>query len=223
MRTKVIVALGIVLSLAGCILKSTHHTVYLEPDGAVVWTVLEEDVRSDAEPPAERDREESEWLAAAREGTGDVARGLGLLGGEATTRVLRGERPFAAWTEARFAGVEEPARRLVEGLGLPGRVEVTSRGDERGIALEIDLAAVDESAEVDDALVALLDGIEGARIVLVEGRFTAAEGFALDEDGRVARPLPVPPGGRRVEAGDAALAARLVVRGGPAGRGRSRE
>ncbi len=193
MRTKAVAVIGIALGLAGCMLRDVHHTIYIDPGGAVVWTVLEEDVHSDGEALAEREREECGWLAAALNGDHDVARGLAFLGGDPETRVLRAERPFAAWTQARFERFDVLARRLVDGLGLPGRLDVTASGDEVGFSFELDLATVDESTELDETLLGLLDGIGDARLVLTEGRFVANEGFELDEAGRVARPIAPPP------------------------------
>jgi len=50
---------GLRLGLAGCILKAPGTPSTSIP-GAVVWTVLEEDVRSDTEAAADREREECE-------------------------------------------------------------------------------------------------------------------------------------------------------------------
>jgi len=214
MRIKLVVAIGIALGLAGCILKDTRHTIYIDPRGAVVWTVLEEDVRSDTEAAADREREECEWLAAALSGDHNVARGLAFLGGDPETRVLRAERPFVVWTQASFESYDELARRLVDGLGLPGRLEVTASGEEAGVSWELDLATIDESTTVEEPLLSLLDGIENARLVLTEGRFVAAEGFVLDEAGRVAR--PVAPPSEQLEAKQGIVRWRLSWLPGPA-------
>ena len=113
---KLLVGAGLALVLAACVLKTTRHTVYLEPDGSVVWTVLEEDVHSDARTAVDRRKEECDWLAAVHAGEHGVARGLALLGGDPVSRVLRSERPFVVWTEARFDSFEELATRLVSDL-----------------------------------------------------------------------------------------------------------
>ncbi len=191
-RLKLVLLVVLALGAAACILKSTHHTLYLEPDGSVVWTVLEEDVHSNQGAAAKRHAEECDWLAAATAGDHGVARGLALLGGEPVTRVLRSERPFVVWTEARFDSLEELGHRLVDGLKLPARFEVVSGPDEWGITLELDLAAVEEMDPDDNPLIDLLDGVENARFVVVEGRFITADGFELADDGRSAQPLPPP-------------------------------
>lgn len=213
MRMKLVVAIGIALGLAGCILKDTRHTIYIDPRGAVVWTVLEENVRSDSEAAADREREECQWLAATQSGDHSVAHGLAFLGGDPETRVLRAERPFVVWTQASFESYDELARRLVDGLGLPGRLEVTASGEEAGFSFELDLATIDEST-VEEPLLSLLDGIENARLVLTEGRFVAAEGFVLDEAGRVAR--PVAPPSEQLEAKQGVVRWRLSWLPGPA-------
>ncbi len=187
---RAVVLLILAAALAACILKDTRHTLYLEPDGSVVWTVLEEDVRSDATAPAERTREECDWLATATAGDHPAARGLAWLGGRPQSRVLRSERPFTVWTEARFESLEELARRLVDGLRLPAELEVVTHPDGGALTVVLQLAAVDDSEEAEEALVDLLDDLESARLVLVAGQFIAAEGFELDDDQRTARPLP---------------------------------
>lgn len=188
------VILVLTLGVAACLVTTTRHTVYLEPDGAVTWTVLEEDVHSDTRAVAEREVEECQWLAAARAGDHGVARALAALGAEPTTRVLRDRRPFVAWTEARFGSVGEVIHHLVDGLELPATIEVDDGPDGGGFVVELDLAAAEDlgEADSDEPLFDLFDGLETAEVVLVEGRFTAADGFSLDDDGRVARPVEPP-------------------------------
>ncbi|MCG6963970.1 MAG: hypothetical protein LJE95_11955 [Acidobacteria bacterium] len=189
---KLLVGAGLALVLAACVLKTTRHTVYLEPDGSVVWTVLEEDVHSDARTAVDRRKEECDWLAAVHAGEHGVARGLALLGGDPVSRVLRSERPFVVWTEARFDSFEELATRLVSDLQLPARLDVDSGAGGGGFTLELDLAAAEGMDGGDNPLIELLDGIENARLVLPEGEFVSAEGFELDENRRTARPLAPP-------------------------------
>lgn len=189
---KLLIVAGLALGLTACVLKTTRHTLYLEPDGSVVWTVLEEDVHSEAEAAADRRKEECEWLAAAQAGQHGVARGLAWLGSDPVTRVLRSERPFVVWTEARFDSFDQLARRLVDDLQLPARLNVERSTDGAGFTLELDLAAAEGMDGGDNPLIELLDGIESARLVLPEGEFVSADGFELDEDRRTARPLAPP-------------------------------
>lgn len=193
MRTlQITLAVGLTLGVTACIISTTHHTIYLEADGTVLWTVLEEDVHSDADALADRDREECEWLEAARAGDHGIARGLAVLGGEPMSRVLRDRRPFAVWTAARFESAETLVRALVDGLDLPARIELTTGPTGGGFLVELDLADADAAVDPAENLFDLLAGIEDARLVLVEGEFVAAEGFTLDDDRRVARPVPPP-------------------------------
>lgn len=189
---RLLVATGLALLLAACVLKTTLHTLYLEPDGSVVWTVLEQDVHSNEQTAADRRQEECDWLAAAQLGEHGVARGLAWLGGDPVTRVLRSERPFVVWTEARFASVEELATRLVNDLRLPARLDIERGADAAGFTFELDLAAAEGMDSSDNPLIDLLDGIENTRFVLPEGEFVSAEGFELDEERRTARPLAPP-------------------------------
>ena len=67
----------LLLTSTGCLLKETTHTFYLEPDGAIVWRVVEKDVRSDAESVDERRREEA---AAELEKANTLERSIAELG-----------------------------------------------------------------------------------------------------------------------------------------------
>ena len=64
----------LLLASAGCLIKETTHTFYLDPDGAIVWRVVEKDVRSDAEDVDERRKEEADYLNAAHTGESQMLR-----------------------------------------------------------------------------------------------------------------------------------------------------
>ena len=92
--TLVLVAAAMVLT-AACINQTNRHIFYLDPDGAVTWTVVQEEIRSDAENREDRVREEREFLRAVNRGEHDVARALGQLGASwIDTRFVRAERPY---------------------------------------------------------------------------------------------------------------------------------
>ena len=88
------------LVLTGCLDKETTHTLYLDAkSGEVTWTVLERDIRSDAESAAAREEEELDYLDLFAKTRHPVAAGLDVLRPfELEARMLRGERPYTAMT-----------------------------------------------------------------------------------------------------------------------------
>jgi len=180
MKRLAILAAAAVLT-GGCLVQQNRHTFYLDPDGAVTWTVVQEEIRSDATDPARRDDEEQTFLRAARLGQHAVARALDELGAERVdSRIVRDRRPFLVVTEARFDAVDELLETFLRRLGVPawGKLRV----DADGGRLELTFRPDDEvgTDEVDDPVWALLEPFEGYRFVLTEGRFTEAEGFRLE-------------------------------------------
>ena len=187
---KILIAGALALATAGCIVKETHHTLYLEPDGSLTWTVVEERVRSDADTAEKRDREEAQYLAQI-DSEYPLATALSSLGGfEAQTHLVRKRRPYLVVTEANFDSVADLTREILDRFGVPGRVDLSLDGDEHILEIDIWTDEVDDSlAAEDDPISELIDGSH--RIVLTEGRFVRATGFTLEEGGRVAIPLEV--------------------------------
>lgn len=187
-RTCLLAALA--ASAAGCIVtERTEHVLYLEPDGAVTWTVIEHELRSDADEPAARRQEEADYLAAVAAGTQPIADSLRRLGGRSLVSYLaRDRRPYTTWTEARFDSVAELADALLAELGVPGGAVLTHEGDLH--RLEVELWLPDETASVeddgDDVFLPLADAVEDHRLVLTAGSFVEARGFHLEDDGRAA-------------------------------------
>jgi len=94
-------------------------------------------------------------------------------------------------TEGRFDAVDRLARELLMNLGLRGESVLERNGDERTLRVTVDLR--EPEREGDERILPLAGEIEDLRryrIVLTDGRFTAATGFEIvDED--VAVPLVV--------------------------------
>jgi hypothetical protein len=191
MRTIIgIAALAAALSALGCIEKETTHSIYLSPDGAVAWTTLERDVRSTAEDAGARGTEEATYLAAALAGTNDVAEGLAALEPlRVQTRVLRRERPFSVLTEARFTSVQALGLRILGELRIPGDVYVTQSGEITTLHIHLDCRGMDTDEDRDTAVTSLVDELSTYRIVLTEGHFVEATGFALEGKDTIARPV----------------------------------
>jgi hypothetical protein len=184
------VVMVLALAASGCILGHTTHHIYLEADGTVTWVVLETELRSDAADPAERRREEAELMTAAAAWSHPAAQALATLGaGSLRREVVRDRRPYALWTEARFTSPEVLVRTLLEGLDIPAHV--TQERTAGGARLTVQLIVTEDvGEEMDDALTALLADAEDYRIAPASGRFVAAEGFTLVDDGAAAVPCP---------------------------------
>ena len=174
------------VAAAGCLNKEVTETWYLEADGAVTWTVIEKDVRSDAQAAGDRQDEETNYIGAVRVQDHPIFRGLRQLGPvELRTRILRATVPFTVTTEAKFANLADLGRHVIERSGLGGTsvVERTTDGYEWTLTMR-DPHAVGESARTNDDLNELFNGMEHLTIMLAEGRFLTAQGFSLSSDHR---------------------------------------
>ena len=181
-----------VLPLAGCLIGERSHVLHLEPDGSVTWIAHERAVRSDAGAAADRDREEAGYLDEARAERQAVARGLAKLGPTSLrAQLLRDERPFQVVTEARFAKLEPLLQGLLDGAGIAGTAKVVREGDESHLTITLEPEAEGDDVEADEDLAGLLGDFEQMQFALARGRFVAATGFAISEDGAIASPLKI--------------------------------
>src|ERR1017187_8896443 len=106
---------------AGCLIKDTTETWYLDPGGTVAWSVTEADVRSDAQSVTDRQNEETIYITAVRAQSHPMAKGLTALGPiDVRTRILRGTVPFTVVTDARFASIAALGQVLIQRCGLTG-------------------------------------------------------------------------------------------------------
>jgi hypothetical protein len=177
---------------AGCLVKDDITVWYLEPSGAVTWSVIEKDVRSDAENLVDRQTEEANYIAAVRQLNHPMARGFAELGAiDVRTRILRGTVPFTVVTDAGFPTLAQLGERLLQRMGLPGTSTLTQAEVGTTWTLSVrDPHAMETSAQPDEDLAALSSGLDALKIVLTEGRFVAAEGFELSGDRRTASVVP---------------------------------
>lgn len=180
--------LSLVLLAGGCLIKETTHTLYIEPDDSVTWTVLEREIRSDSTDASERRKEEGAFLAAVQAAEHPVALAFDRLDPHSMeTRILRDRAPFAVATEARLGRIDHTLQDWFDGLGLDGDAQLESRGRERTLSIVLRLS--EEEPEGDETLAALVEEIGAYRLVLSEGRFHDATGFELSKDERIATPL----------------------------------
>jgi hypothetical protein len=103
-----------------------------------------------------------------------------------STRWLRRERPYSLSTTARFAGPRELALAILRRAGAQGEAWTESSGCDSTLRVRVD---IESSADSGDGLLsALIDDLPAYRIVITDGRFIAADGFTIEEDGVVAVP-----------------------------------
>jgi hypothetical protein len=194
LRNGLAAALVAAVGATGCLVKETHHRLYLSPSGAVAWAVLEDSVRSTEKDPAKCKREEEGWLAGIARDTHPVADGLRRLGtDQVSTTLLRPARPYMALTDAHFDHIDRVIARLFEELGLRGEATLTAGREETTLSVALDLASLDDSgSELESPVTALLEDQDHYRLVLTVGRFVSATGFAILDDGTAAMLSGVP-------------------------------
>jgi hypothetical protein len=181
----------LVAASVGCFEIQGKHTLYLAPDGTVTWTVLEEEIRFDAETREARKDQEEIFLRSVLAGTHDAAASLAALHPSTLrSRILREETPQAILTEARFPGIDRVYQNLFDLYGALATAELEVEADHTRLQITIwpDDDDEDESSE-DDGVEGVSDAIVLAvlfecRIVLTEGKFVDAVGFKILHDGR---------------------------------------
>jgi len=181
----------LVLTLLGCVERDVAHVVYLKPDGSLTWTILEREARSNADDPAERQREETDFLLSRQVGSNHLATALTQLGAHRVRTVrLRDERPFAIWTEGTFRSATELIDCLLTELDLTGSSRLELAPAEGRLDIRIDLP--DPEADIGPELTPEIEELlllDTFAIRLTEGRFLEAVGFELSEDGTEAVPF----------------------------------
>ena len=186
--------LAVTLPSTGCLVKETTHRLYLSSSGSVAWMVLEQGVRSNEGDSSKRWTEEREWLADIAGDAHPVAEGLRRLGPDrVSTRLLRSERPYMVLTDARFARVDHVIGRLLEELGLRGDATLEENGTGAVLSISVDLSSVDDAEQdIESPVTALLEDLDRYRLAMTDGRFVAATGFDIFEDGAAATLQEIP-------------------------------
>ncbi len=189
------------LVLSGCLLEDTRHTLFIEPDGGVTWRVVRDLIRSDKDDIADRYDEEAGLLAAVDGGEEGWSETLSEWGAkEVHAELLRTERPYTVVVRARFPHVEDLLTGLLEDADDELRFSFEEQGSLRTLRILPPPSDDDEPEAADpphpeDAA----DPVSELRLVLTQGRFIDAQGFALSEDGAVAVPLEQRDDRERVE------------------------
>lgn len=176
------------LTTVGCLIKDVTQTWYIDPAGAVTWVVLEKDVRSDANAPADRIAEEGTYWTAVQQNSHPMAVGFRELGASRPrTVVLRGEVPYSVQTEGRFDGLDVLGQRLIAGVGAAGSSVITRNGTTWEWTMIVrDPKAEGATVEPSEGIKALTEHMDELKVVLIAGRFESAQGFSISNDGRAA-------------------------------------
>jgi len=176
------------VAASGCLLKDASETWYVGRDGEVTWQVIERDIRSDAENPADRDTEELNYVTAVRAQNHPVARGLAKLGATSVeTRLLHASQPFTTITTGTFRSTDELGARLIAMTGASGSSVVarTPSGFRWTLSLADGWPGPGEG-QPDDDVSEVVNHLDALSVVLVDGRFTDSRHFDLSSDRRVA-------------------------------------
>ena len=181
-KTTVALVAAAMLLTAACIDQNTRHIFYLDADGAVTWTVVQEEIRSDAEDKLDRIREEREFLQAVDRDEHDVARAFGRLGASwVDTQLVRAERPYVVVTEARFESVARALEEFLLRVGLEAEAHLEAEGDRMRLTFSYrELEGQAEGSGDDEVVESLISDHETYRFVLTEGKFIDAKGFRLE-------------------------------------------
>jgi hypothetical protein len=191
---RALAVMAIALSSSGCLVKKTTHRIYLSSPGSVLWSVLEEGVRSDDADPVAQAREEQEWLDALKAGTHPLAEGFRQLDADTiVTRLVRSQRPYMTLTEARFPRVDHLIDRWLVELNLRGIATLDAHDQYVTLSVSVSLPAPGQSdPEITSAVVALIEELENYRFMLTDGRFVAATGFDIHDRGTSATLREIP-------------------------------
>jgi hypothetical protein len=196
------VLLAALVVAAGCIKAETTVTWVIDPIGRVSVSILERNVRSDADERGDRMAEEEQFLVRARVHQHPAEMALKRLdASDLKSTILRDKAPFSVLTEGQFDSLEKLGRRWLLGYGMTGRSIVSRDLDIWTWTLTIE-SVPDEPASDEEA--AEFETLLGERleVFLREGDFLDSNAFTIDADRRSAvlsgnpfEPLPTLPSG----------------------------
>ena len=128
-------------------------------------------------------------MDARRVGEHGIAEALTELDAEwVETRILRDERPYMVVTEARFNAIDEPVQSFFDRMEAPISAKLLREDDRTRFVIACDLEGFDEAEqhqideEETEIFMALLGDAEDYRLVLTDGKFVEARGFAIVDE-----------------------------------------
>jgi hypothetical protein len=188
---KILPLAAVTVMLGGCLQKETTHSLYLSPDGTVVWTAFEKDVRSDEADAAKRQQEEQQYVTAALAGTHGIGAGLAALDPVSLrTLVLRKERPFIVMTEAELGPIDRLFSQMLAEIDTPGWATLRREGSRTTLTIHVEVGPESDKGS-SSPVIGLFEDLDRYRIVLTAGRFVTATGFSLVDDGTAAIPREI--------------------------------
>ncbi len=184
--TKMAAVVALTALCAGCLKQDSTVTWFVEPGGQVTWSILEKDVRSDAQAASDREIEETQYVSTVRSNAHPAAMGLTRLGASGLKVTLIHDRaPFTVLTEGGFSGLDELGRRMIMRFGLSGQSDIVRDGDTWTWNLTVSDPNTSNGDDADGAEFAALMG-DRLQVALRRGHFISATGFALDDERRIA-------------------------------------
>lgn len=175
------------LAATGCLHKETTSTIYLRTDGSLDWVVFERDVRSDEPDAAKREAEEFDYLNGIALDRHPVAASFRALGGQnVRTQLLRGTRPYAVMIDAGFDSLSRLVDSQLAVCGVNYDISQTAEGGTTTWRLWADVG-VDGANLAGQDCGAAFSGVSEAldvTLILLDGKFTEAEGFTLSGSDR---------------------------------------
>ena len=185
-RTTLAIAAAAALLTAACLQKDTASTIYLRQDGSFDWVILEQNVRSDEGDDSARLAEEASYLEGVSRGDSGMVNSLLALGAkDVQVRWLRSRRPYAVMTDARFDNLAAVFDRALAPCGIPYESTLTESDGVTTWTLRAEVGIDGErlnatgTDKCGEGLGGLDDALDGLRIILESGTFTAATGFTL--------------------------------------------
>ena len=178
---------GIGVVSAGCLVKDSSSTLILEPGGAVRWVVTERNIHAVADTPADRLREEEDYMGLAATGTHPVATAFLALGGQEIRTAASSDWPFTVVTDARFPDVARLWQDYFDRMHVPATSRIERSGTRTTWTLVVTIGGDEPDASDEDGLGALIEGDDRPTFVIRHGEFVEAVGFAISDDGRVAK------------------------------------
>lgn len=160
--------------------RETRSVLYLQPDGAATWTVLEWNIEPGMSDPEDtRQAAERDFLARARSGSYGVKAIFEMSGATwSSTTLLKETRPFEIYTLGEFRSIDVMFRDLYVAAGAI----CTSTLEHNGSVVRWTLRVEDSSDTAVPDIDAILTAVEKMQVVLTKGHFVDARGFKILDD-----------------------------------------
>jgi len=186
-RPNVFRALTVAASLAGLLAtgckeddRETRSVLYLQPDGAPTWTILEWDIEPGIkDPEGARPAAERDFLATAHSGNYPIKVIFDMSGAtRSSTTLLKDTRPFEIYTLGEFRSIDVMFRDLYMAAGAI----CTSTLERSGSLVRWTLKVEDEGGSAVPDIEALAAALEKMQVLLTNGHFVEARGFKILND-----------------------------------------